>query len=85
MLYGTFLALHPQQLEVDAIELIMALHRRYPTLWLRIVHLSTADALLLNRAAQQSGLSLVAEMCFHYLCLDATRMPNSYLTASSVS
>ncbi|PCH44615.1 allantoinase [Wolfiporia cocos MD-104 SS10] len=75
-LYGTFLASRPQQLEVAAIELITALHRRYPALRLHIVHLSAADALPLVRAAQQSGLPLTAETCFHYLCLDAARIPD---------
>ena len=75
-LYSTFLASRPQQLEVDAIALITALHKRYPTLRLHIVHLSASAALPLVRAAKQTGLPLTVETCFHYLTLDAQRIPH---------
>ncbi|KAI0646715.1 allantoinase [Trametes meyenii] len=75
-LYSTFLASRPQQLEVDAIELITRLHREYPALRLHIVHLSAADALPLVRAARASGLPLTVETCFHYLTLSAQHIPH---------
>ncbi|KAI0692798.1 allantoinase [Cerioporus squamosus] len=75
-LYSTFLASRPQQLEVDAIALITALHREFPNLRLHIVHLSAADALPLIRAAKQSGLPLTVETCFHYLTLSAQHIPH---------
>ncbi|EJF58144.1 allantoinase [Dichomitus squalens LYAD-421 SS1] len=75
-LYSTFLASRPQQLEVDAIALITALHRQYPSLRLHIVHLSASDALPLIRAAKQSGLPLTVETCFHYLTLSAQHIPH---------
>ncbi|KAI0674716.1 allantoinase [Trametes maxima] len=75
-LYSTFLASRPQQLEVDAIELITRLHKEYPTLRLHIVHLSAADALPLVRAARASGLPLTVETCFHYLTLSAQHIPH---------
>ncbi|TFY51480.1 hypothetical protein EVJ58_g10542, partial [Rhodofomes roseus] len=63
--YSTFLASRPQQLEVDAIELINTLHKQYPSLRLHIVHLSAAAALPLVRAAKAAGLPLTVETCFH--------------------
>ena len=75
-LYSTFLASRPQQLEVDAIALITALHKQHPSLRLHIVHLSASDALPLIRAAKQSGLPLTVETCFHYLTLSAKHIPH---------
>ncbi|OSD02548.1 allantoinase [Trametes coccinea BRFM310] len=75
-LYSTFLASRPQQLEVDAIELITRLHKEFPSLRLHIVHLSAADALPLIRAAKASGLPLTVETCFHYLTLSAQHIPH---------
>ncbi len=75
-LYSTFLASRPQQLEVDAIALITALHREFPKLRLHIVHLSAAAALPLIRAAKKSGLPLTVETCFHYLTLSAQHIPH---------
>ncbi|KAL6298879.1 allantoinase [Sparassis latifolia] len=74
-LYDTFLSSRPDQLELDAIKLITALHARYPSLRLHIVHLSAASALPLIRAAKASGLPLTVETCFHYLCLAAADIP----------
>ncbi|KAF9811500.1 hypothetical protein IEO21_06584 [Rhodonia placenta] len=74
-LYSTFLASRPQQLEVDAIRLITALHTRFPALRLHIVHLSAAAALPLVRAAKAAGRPLTAETCFHYLALAADDIP----------
>ncbi|KAM5541854.1 hypothetical protein V8D89_004583 [Ganoderma adspersum] len=75
-LYSTFLASRPQQLEVDAIALITALHRQHPSLRLHIVHLSASDALPLVRAAKHAGLPLTVETCFHYLALAAQHIPH---------
>ncbi|KAI1789495.1 allantoinase [Ganoderma leucocontextum] len=75
-LYSTFLASRPQQLEVDAIALITALHKEYPSLRLHIVHLSASEALPLVRAAKQAGLPLTVETCFHYLALAAQHIPH---------
>ncbi|KAJ2957251.1 hypothetical protein NUW54_g14615 [Trametes sanguinea] len=65
-LYSTFLASRPQQLEVDAIELITRLHSEFPSLRLHIVHLSASAALPLVRAAKAAGRRLTVETCFHY-------------------
>ncbi|KAI0747201.1 allantoinase [Daedaleopsis nitida] len=75
-LYSTFLASRPEQLEVDAIALITALHGAYPSLRLHIVHLSASSALPLVRAAKAAGRPLTAETCFHYLALAAPRIPH---------
>ena len=77
-LYSTFLASRPQQLEVDAIDLINKLHERHPSLRLHIVHLSAAEALPLVRAAKKQGLPLTVETCFHYLTLCADHIPNGH-------
>lgn len=74
-MYSTFLTSRPEQLEVDAIELITTLHKRYPSLRLHIVHLSASSALPLIRAAKASGLPLTVETCFHYLTLAAQDIP----------
>lgn len=74
-MYSTFLTSRPEQLELDAIELITTLHKRYPSLRLHIVHLSASSALPLIRAAKASGLPLTVETCFHYLTLTAEDIP----------
>ncbi|EKM56279.1 uncharacterized protein PHACADRAFT_159854 [Phanerochaete carnosa HHB-10118-sp] len=73
--YDTFLTSRPEQLEVDAIELITRLHQRYPSLRLHIVHLSASSALPIVSAAKASGLPLTVETCFHYLTLTAEDIP----------
>ncbi|PSS34127.1 hypothetical protein PHLCEN_2v1837 [Hermanssonia centrifuga] len=75
-LYSTFLSSRPQQLEIDAIDLITTLHKQYPSLRLHIVHLSASDALPLIRAAKASGLPLTVETCFHYLTLSSAHIPH---------
>ncbi|PPQ63996.1 hypothetical protein CVT24_009425 [Panaeolus cyanescens] len=76
--YATFLASRPQQLEIDAISLIIKLLREYPTLRCHIVHLSAASALPLIRDARAEGLPLTVETCFHYLCLAAEDIPSGH-------
>lgn len=75
-LYSTFLKSRPQQLETDAITLITALQKSYPSLRCHIVHLSASSALPLIRAAKSVGLKLTVETCFHYLCLSADNIPS---------
>ncbi|KAG7098561.1 hypothetical protein E1B28_000494 [Marasmius oreades] len=74
--YSTFLQSRPQQLEIDAITLIINLQKSYPSLRCHIVHLSAASALPIIKAARASGAKLTVETCFHYLCLSSNDIPS---------
>jgi len=73
--YSTFLASRPQELETNAISLVIKLLHAYPKLRCHIVHLSAATALPMIREAKAAGLPLTIETCFHYLCLSAEDIP----------
>ena len=76
--YSTFLASRPQSLELDALDLILRLARRYPHLRFHIVHLSASSALPVIREARKTGVNnLTVETCFHYLTLAAEGIPNN--------
>jgi allantoinase len=75
-LYLTFLTSRPARMEQDAIASIISLQQRYRKLRCHIVHLSSASALPVIRAARSSGLNLTVETCFHYLCLSADTIPD---------
>jgi allantoinase len=77
-LYSTFLQSRPQQLETDAISLIMTVQQQFTSLRCHIVHLSAASALPLIRAAKSAGMKLTVETCFHYLCLSAEEIPDGH-------
>jgi allantoinase len=63
-LYASFLASRAPRLELDAIELVIRLHKEYPALRTHIVHLSAADALPMIREARRvHGLPLTTEVC----------------------
>ncbi len=65
--YGTYLASRPDAAELQAIELLLQLCRKY-RFSLHIVHLSTANALPMLRAAKwEEGLPVTVETCPHYL------------------
>lgn len=64
--YSTFLKSRPRAAENDAIELMIGLSREFATR-VHIVHLSSADAIPMIRAAQNSGIKISAETCPHYL------------------
>ncbi|KAK2809011.1 hypothetical protein FQN50_004285 [Emmonsiellopsis sp. PD_5] len=69
--YTTFLTSRPPTLETTAITTILSLAPLAPSLPLHIVHLSTATAIPLLRAARRAGVKITAETCFHYLSLAA--------------
>lgn len=79
--YSTFLSSRPQSLEIDALELILRLARKYPSLRFHIVHLSASEALPAIRAARDGSdgeaeiKNLTIETCFHYLVLRAEDIP----------
>ena len=64
--YATWLLSRPPQAENKAIELLVQLAREYRTP-VHVVHLASADALPMLRAARASGLPLTVETCPHYL------------------
>ncbi|KAF8444619.1 allantoinase [Boletus edulis BED1] len=66
-LYETYLASRPEDMEVNAIQLITRLQEN--------THRS-ASALGAIRAAKEKGLKLTVETCFHYLSLSANSIPN---------
>jgi allantoinase len=73
--YATYLASRPDQAELEAIELMLDLCRTY-RFRLHIVHLATAQALPMIRAAKTEGLPLTVETCPHYLHCCAEEIPD---------
>jgi allantoinase len=68
--YGTYLESRPDEAELQAIRMMLALCRQYD-FRLHIVHLSTGRALPELRAARAEGLAVSVETCPHYLHLVA--------------
>jgi allantoinase len=68
--YATYLASRPDAAELEAIGMLLDLCRRY-RFRLHIVHLATAEALPVLRAAKAEGLPVTVETCPHYLHLAA--------------
>ena len=68
--YSTWLTSRPDEAELQAIALMIHLCREYDCR-VHIVHLSSALALPLLRAARSEGLKLTVETCPHYLYFDA--------------
>lgn len=74
--YTSFLASRPDIFEVEAIKTIIGCAKKTPSVPLHIVHLATQDAVPILFEAQQAGLKITAETCFHYLSLYAEKIPN---------
>jgi len=64
--YATYLESRPDEAELSAIRLLLSLCREF-RFRLHIVHLSTALALHMLRAAKSEGLPVSVETCPHYL------------------
>ena len=64
--YGTYLRSRPDEAELAAIRLMIDLCREFGCR-VHLVHLSTAQALPMLRAARAEGLPLTVETCPHYL------------------
>ena len=73
--YSTYLRSRPDEAELAAIRLMLALCREYG-FRLHIVHLSTSRALPELRAARDEGLPVTVETCPHYLHLSAEAITN---------
>ncbi|KAF3923205.1 Allantoinase [Dactylellina cionopaga] len=69
--YSTFLASRPPAFETYALAEIISAAPIAPKLPLHIVHLSAVQCLPMLKQAQESGIKLTAETCFHYLALAA--------------
>lgn len=68
--YATYLASRPRAWEDAAVAMMIALCRETRCA-VHVVHLSSASALPLIRAAKDEGLPFTVETCPHYLCLSA--------------
>jgi len=68
--YSTYLQSRPQEAELAAIQLLLALCREFK-FRLHIVHLSASSALAELLAARAEGLPVSVETCPHYLHLSA--------------
>ena len=73
-LYETYLQSRPEEAELSAIRMLLALCREF-RFRLHIVHLSAAKALPELRAARAEGLPVTVETCLHYLHLNAETIP----------
>ncbi|KJZ78180.1 hypothetical protein HIM_02218 [Hirsutella minnesotensis 3608] len=69
--YQTFLDSRPPAFETCAVQEILSLAHRAPSLHLHIVHLSATQCIPLLKAARAKGVNITAETCFHYLALSA--------------
>lgn len=74
--YPTYLASRPDESELAAIRLLIDLCREFGAK-IHIVHLATAQALPLLRAARAEGLPLTVETCPHYLHFAAEDIPQA--------
>ncbi|CDK28885.1 unnamed protein product [Kuraishia capsulata CBS 1993] len=74
--YASFLASRPDSFETTAIAEIINCAAKEPSVPMHIVHLATHEAVPLLRAAQQKGLKITTETCFHYLSLQAETIGN---------
>ena len=73
--YATYLASRPDEAELAAIEWMIRLCRESGAR-IHIVHLSSAAALPMLRAARAEGLPITVETCPHYLHFCAEEIPN---------
>jgi allantoinase len=77
--YDTYLRSRPPASEDAAIAMIIELCRKHSAR-AHIVHLSSASALPMLKAAQADGVRITAETCLHYLTFAAEDIPRSAMT-----
>jgi allantoinase len=73
--YSRYQHSRPAQWEVNAVEFVVQLGRRYDCP-VHIVHLSAIDALPILRDARQRGQKVTVETCPHYLVFAAEDIPD---------
>ncbi|HYX29853.1 MAG TPA: allantoinase AllB [Pyrinomonadaceae bacterium] len=74
--YETFLRSRPRTAENEAVEFMIRLSRETGCR-VHIVHLSSADAIEILRAAKAEGALITAETCPHYLHFAAEEIPEA--------
>lgn len=72
--YETYLASRPPAAEVQAVQLVLDLARRYGVR-LHIVHVSAKEVLPLLKEARDDHVPVTAETCPHYLAFGAEEIP----------
>jgi allantoinase len=77
--YRDFLASRPAAVEDSAVATVVDLARRTAAR-LHVLHLSSAGAVPIIRAARREGLRVTAETCPHYLTLTAEEVPDGATT-----
>ncbi len=73
--YETYLRSRPDEAELEAIQLLLALCREF-RFRLHIVHLATSKAIAMLRVAKAEGLPVTVETCPHYLSIAAEEIPD---------
>eukprot|EP01113_Clastostelium_recurvatum_P033938 TRINITY_DN4546_c0_g1_i4.p1 TRINITY_DN4546_c0_g1~~TRINITY_DN4546_c0_g1_i4.p1 ORF type:complete len:666 (+),score=147.56 TRINITY_DN4546_c0_g1_i4:1966-3963(+) len=73
--YSTFLKSRPDSAETQAIAIVIRLAKEYGV-HVHVVHLSSADAIDMIRAAQKDGVYITVETTYHYLHLQAEQVPD---------
>ena len=73
--YRSWLAGRPAAAEIEAVELMVALSRRFDAR-VHIVHLSAPESARVISAAKESGVPISAETCPHYLTFCAEEIPD---------
>lgn len=73
--YLNYLRSRPDQWEIEAVQLMIDLCRKTGSR-VHIVHISSAGALPLVRAAKIEGLPITAETCPHYLVFNSEDIPD---------
>lgn len=68
--YETYLRSRPDEAEIAAIELLLALCREF-RFRLHLVHLASSQAIVMLRRAKAEGLPVTVETCPHYLYFSA--------------
>ncbi len=71
--YSTYLASRPDEAELAAIRLLIGLSREFGAR-IHVVHLASALALPMLRAAKKEGLPITVETCPHYLHFAAEKI-----------
>jgi allantoinase len=73
--YQAYLASRPKKWENDAVALMIELSEKY-NCPVHIVHVSSAEALVLIQKAKEKGLKITAETCPQYLLFEAETIPD---------
>lgn len=70
-LYSEFLHSRPPSFETRAVRELVSLAREHRSVPIHIAHVSTSEVLPIIKSAQEEGINISAETCFHYLSISA--------------